>query len=207
MRLKILAICLFAAVTALAQSSEADQVKACFRGYKSAILEKKGAVAAKFANQNTIDYYEKMRRVSLDADSAKTEDLELLDKILVLVVRHKLLRVDIEPLDGVGFFRYAIDMGMVGEESVKNLEIGVVEVKGNTAIGGITVGGGPTPLAFQFTKEGSWKIDITSIFDVTSTALAQVIQSSGATENEFIFQLLYQLNGESPGDSIWHPMK
>ena len=195
----------FTSLTLQAQQSVETEVQQCFDNYKAAILEGRGEDAARLISQSTEDYYTKMRKVTLNADSAEVSGMGLIDKLLVLIARLKVSRSEMEAMDGIGFFVYAVDEGMVGKESVINLELGNVEVTGNSATGQITVNGQATPLSFTFYREGPWKLDLTSIFDGTSAALNQMVQQSGMAENAFIMLTLQGLTGTYPDPDIWHP--
>jgi len=183
-------------------------VKECFEGYKSSILASKGDEAVKWVDKNTLNYYDKMLKLSISGDSATVNNLGILDKLTVLTVRHRIPKEEVLKMDGNSFFIYAINSGMVGKNSVMTIEIGDIEISGDFAKGQILANGQKASLYFQFNKENNkWKIDITSIFSASIVGLKQVIKNNGLTENDFILNGLEGLTGRRPDLSIWRPLK
>jgi hypothetical protein len=64
----------------------------------------------------------------------------------------------------------------------------------------------PTPLAFGFRKEtGTWKFDLTSIFEISNEAIRMLIDGSGESDNVFIFSMLELAGDRRPDAAIWQP--
>ena len=190
-----------------ANADEAD-VRKSFTGYKSSIMNGQGEEALGWVDSNTLEYYSNMLELSISADSATVNNLDLMDKLMVLTVRHRVPKEKVFSMSGNTFLIYAIDEGMVGKNSVMTLEIGEISVNGNSAQGQVVNNGIAAPLYFEFNKESDgWKIDITSIFGPSSAALKEAIKNFGQTENEFIFQTLEMLTGKPLDQKIWHPLR
>ncbi len=187
--------------------SDEKEVNACFESYKSAILEDRGEDAVNVVSSNTIDYYKKMLDISLYADSAEVAGLNVIDKMTVISVRHRVPPTEIEGMDGRSFFVYAIKNGMVGKNSVMNVEIGEIKVREGFATGQMVNNGQETPIAFSFYNEDGWKIDLSSIFPSTNAGLEQYLTELEITDTEWILQAMEMLTGTPPGDDIWQPMK
>lgn len=207
MRHILICIIFLASNCLFAQTSEQEDVKACFQEYKSAILEDRGADAAEVVSKSTIEYYETMLGIALNADSAVVDGLGITDKVTVFTIRHKIPKSDVSDLDGKGFFIYAINTGMVGKNTVINIGIGTVNVDNNFATGQLVTSGQESPMYFQFEKENGWKLDITSLFTASNTVLSQMVANSGMNQNDFLFQIMQSLTGRYPDESIWQPMK
>jgi hypothetical protein len=203
-----LLIAIFPVISFGQSGNDIQMIKNTFSNYKKSILASDGSEAVKWVDTKTVVYYGKMLQASLHADSAQVQNLGLMDKLIVLIVRHKVPKNEIEKMNGNEFFVYAINQGMVGKNSVMNIEIGEVKVNNNFANGQIMSGGQKSPLFFQFNKEeGQWKIDITSLFPASTAGLKKVISDNGMTENDFIFKTLEMLTGSAVGNEIWQPMK
>lgn len=186
---------------------ETEAVKTCFDTYKAALLAGSGTEAVAVIDQNTLDYYRAILDHTLRSDSATVAGLNFMDKLIVIRVRDLMTFTEVSALDENSFFVYAVDNGMIGKEGVANLELGTVELNGSSAKGQVIAGGQPAPIYFDFhNEEGLWKIDLTSIFGISQAALQTVIEDSGMTENEFIFQILEMLNGKQPGIEVWQPL-
>jgi hypothetical protein len=186
------------------REDEAYLVKEAFDNYKSAILNDKGDEAVKYVDSRTLKYYQQIVDLVKNADSAEVVSLPLIDKLMVFSIRHRTSKEEILSFDGKGLLVYAIKSGMVGKNSVANNSIGEVTVDNNFAKGQFIANGQKAPFYFHFYKEDSkWKIDLTSLFPVSSMAVKKMIEESEQDENEFFFSLLENLTGKYPGKEIW----
>ena len=89
----------------------------------------------------------------------------------------------------------------------KETALGEVKLNGDMAKGQIVSGEQITPVYFDFNKEkGVWKIDLTSVFSLgTIGYLGNKCLKSGLKENEYLIQVLEQMNGKKPSTKIWNP--
>lgn len=206
-RITFLALFLIPMLTT-AQQAEEQQVKKTFDNYKSAILNDKGEEAVEQVDTKTIAYYGDIFEKVKTADSLKVDKLSLMDKLIVLVVRHRIPKEEIMKTNGKQLLVTAIKMGMVGKSSVINNEVGTVKVNGDFASGELLVRGQKTPLAFEFHKEnGLWKLDLTAIFPAGEAAFRQMVKQSGEPENEYLLSLIQLTTGKEPGAEVWVPTK
>lgn len=206
-RITFLALFLIPMLTT-AQQAEEQQVKKTFDNYKSAILNDKGEEAVEQVDTKTIAYYGDILEKVKTADSLKVDKLSLMDKLIVLVVRHRIPKEEIMKTNGKQLLVTAIKMGMVGKSSVINNEVGTVKVNGDFASGELLVRGQKTPLAFEFHKKnGLWKLDLTAIFPAGEAAFRQMVKQSGEPENEYLLSLIQLTTGKEPGAEVWVPTK
>ena len=172
-------------ISAFGQKSEEELVRKAFDSYKSAILNDKGEEAVKFVDSRTIKYYNDVLDLVKNADSSKVETLSILDKLMVFSIRHRTSKEDILSFDGKTLLIYAIKSGMVGKNSVVNNSIGEVTIDGNFAKGQFVVNGQKAPFYLHFYKEEQqWKMDLTSLFTVSTSAFKKMADDSGQNENE-----------------------
>lgn len=189
------------------QKSEEKLVQKAFDNYKTAILNDKGEEAVRYVDSRTINYYSDILDLVKTADSTKIETLSILDKLMVFSVRHRTSIENVLSFDGESLLVYAIRSGMVGKNSVANNSIGEVEIENDFAKGQFIANGQKAPFYFHFYKEnGQWKIDLTSLFQVTTMALGKMADDSGQGQNEYIFSLLEMITGKQPGAEIWKPI-
>lgn len=183
------------------------KVENSFSGYKAAILEGKGKEAIKWVDQNTLDYYEKILEIAKSGDKATVQNLGLLDKWTVLSVRHRIPREEVLNMDGRSFFIYAVDEEFIGKKSVRDVEIGEIEVNGKTARGKIITEGDFDPMYFDFHKEGNkWKIDLTSLYPVSEAELEKARERNAKPDDEFILEILRMMTRKEPAPNIWDPL-
>lgn len=192
----------------IARQTEEQQVKKTFDAYKSAILNDKGEEAVEQVDTKTIAYYGDILEKVKTADSATVDKLSLMDKLMILVIRHRISKEEIMTTNGKQLLVTAIKMGMVGKSSVINNEVGVVKVNGHFASGELLVRGQKTPLAFEFHKEnGVWKLDLTAIFPAGEAAFRQMVKQSGEPENDYLLSLIKLTTGKEPGAEVWVPAR
>jgi hypothetical protein len=190
------------------QSDDSQLIKNTFSNYKKSVLEGNGTEAAKWVDSKTLTYYSKMLQAAVYADSAEVQNLELLDKLIVLSARHRVPKSEILNMQHNDFFVYSIDKGMISKGTVLTVEIGEVNVDGVAANGKLISDGQVSPLFFQFAKEeGQWKLNITSLFPVSNAGLKKRISDNEMTEDEFIFKTLERLTGRPVGKEIWKALK
>lgn len=188
--------------------NQEDLVKEAFNNYKSSILNDKGKDAVNYVDTNTIKYYEKILELVKNANHKEISSLSLLDKVMVVLIRHTISKEDILSFDGRKLLIYAIENGMVGKDSVMNNSIGKVSVDQNFAKGEMLVNGKKSSVYSHFYKEnGVWKVDLTSIFDVSNMAFKKMVEESGETEDDFIFLIIESSSGKKPNSNIWEPLK
>ena len=189
-------------------NNEDKLIRETFENYKSAILSDKGEEAFNYVDSRTLDYYTKIIDLVKKADKTEIEGLSLMDKMMVLSIRHRAPKEAIVSFDGKGLFVYAIEQGMVGKDSVMNNEIGEVSVQGDFAKGQLLVNKTASPLYFHFYKQdGNWKVDLSSIFPDANLALQQIIKDTGLSEEDYIFSSLETLTSKKPGEEIWEKIE
>ncbi len=188
---------------AVAQNDEKLIVKT-FEHYKSAIMNGRGEEAVKFVDSRTIRYYSYIVEMVKHADSLKVCSLQLIDRIMVFSIRHRATKNEILSFNGKSLLAYSIKEGMIIKNSVSNVNIGEITISGDMAKGRFLINGKEAPLYFSFYKEeGAWKLNLISQFSNSDASLKKLIRSSGQTENEYIFSLLYKLSNRKPRPEIW----
>lgn len=186
---------------------DVEDIQKTFTGYKTAILQKNGTDAIKYVDKTTIDYYAKMLDFAININSKELQELSLLDKLMVLSLRHRATFNDLNSFNGETLLIWAINSGMIGEESVKNTTLGKIEIEGYKAKGQFINNGQITPFYYKFVKPGeSWKIDLTSIFAISERGLNQLARQQNMTHQEFIFYILEIGTGKEVNPNIWYKM-
>lgn len=192
--------------TVTAQVNDEESIKKNFEKYLSAMGNGKGEEAAGQVDSHTIQYYNHIAELARDADSLKVESLSLMDKIMVLLVRHRVPKEDLLKFDGKALFMYAIDNGMINKGSVVPLKLETVIVDKDTAKGQINFKEVDYPLYLNFYKEeGQWKYDLTSSFAIAMPALQKYVDELG--EKFLINMMLHADKQKIPDPYIWRPVR
>ncbi len=186
-------------------SPEEPAVKSCFANYKKAITSSNGDAAAAEVDANTISYYSRMLTHTLELSADQTKALGLMDKLIVLMARHRIPADELRAMDGKAFFVYAVDHGWTGD--VGNIQLGAVSVTGNTAKAEHLLGNQKSGIYWGFNKEGGkWKIDLTSNMTELQKILKQTIAQQGMGDDEFLFIAITEGNPDQIKDTIWNPV-
>jgi hypothetical protein len=206
---KLILVQFFALYAVLSANAQHDTtlIKACFAGYKNAILSDKGSEAVGFVDSRTVKYYADILQKTKTLDSIGVDKLPIMDKLTILMLRYRATKEEIMKLDGKSLLEFAIGRGMVGKSSVQQISLGEVKITGDSASAQVMVGENATPLSYKFYKEESaWKMDITCVLPEGNKALKQVIKDSGQPENEFLEMVIGNVTGAEPLNDIWKPM-
>ena len=183
------------------------QIHDCFYSYKRAILEDKGDEAFQCLDKRTRDYYAKILQLVKTANRDEVEQLPLMDKMQILIMRNNVPKSELLSMTGDELLIYAINHGMVGKNGTSNLEAGPITVEGDFGKMEIVVREKNSGLTYHFYKEdGQWKLDLTSSFSMAKVAMNTVIQQSGQSENDFIFNMIRLTSRTKPNDDIWEPI-
>ena len=134
-------------------------------------------------------------------------NLPLLDKLMIVRLRHELSPDQLSAMDGGSLLAYAIGKGWVGDASVQRGGLGSIKVSGVTATATMTLGGKPTParLVFRRGKRG-WLIDLMPLLAGAEPALQQLKQKSGLSEEELVLKMIEEATGRPVPASVWRPV-
>lgn len=193
-------------ITVVAQEKDEELVRKNFESYSNALINGKGEEAVNYVDSHTLQYYNDIVEQARDADSLKVESLPLLDKIMVLLVRHRVTKEDLLKFDGKALFIYAINNGMIDKNGPTNLKLGTVTIEKDTAKGQISFKGVEYPVYLNFYKEiGQWKYDLTSSFAMGKTALQKYADEFG--EKLLINMMLNADKEHKPSPTIWRAVR
>ena len=203
----IAVLCLLLVLSAHGQDTEEKKVYECFKRYKALILLGKGEEAFELIDSNTYRYFEQTLKASIYADRKAVEALPLIDRLSVLLVRHRIPAEELLTMTGREYFVQSVKQGMFGKNSLAAIELGKTEVTGTSARAQIIRDLEDTDMWFRFFKEkGNWKLDLTSLFEPTTLGLLAGLAKEGMSENEFIFAIL-ESTGKPVTEEIWMPLK
>ena len=185
-----------------------SDVHATFKTYKKAILEGDGAAAYRAIDQNTRDYYDRLLADSHSATKQQIEKMGLIDKMQIIVMRHRVPKDQLLAMDGKALFIHAVDKGYVGKDGASKLDIGKVTATGKFANAVAVVGGVETPLRLHFHQEADgWKLDVAQMSKLGEAVFLKLAKDSGMSENDYIFYLVRIVSGKPVQDSVWEPLK
>lgn len=184
---------------------ETTDILNIFTSYKEAIRQGNGIKALACVDSNTINYFSRMLNEALDASAEDLEEKPFVDKFLIVSLRHHSGKRELSSFDGKTALVWAVDSGMIGVETVRQMSIGKISINGNLAKGQYVHKGIPLPLYYLFIKEGSnWKLDLTSMFNISGKLALQIAKNQNLSEKELIFFILEMLSGNKVNPNTWH---
>jgi hypothetical protein len=204
----LLAVATCGIASCSSRSPEAPAVEKTFADYRQAILDKNGDAAADLVAPATIAEYQKYRDLALKGDEQTVKNLPITGRTNVLMMRHRVGKDLLKPMDGKKIVAYAVDQNWIGKEGVQRAGVTDVVVSGSTATAKVTVDGKKSEEMFHFVKhDGKWTIDLLPSFPRADTVFQKLAADSGKSENAFLFDVLTLLSGRPVTDEIWKPLE
>ena len=207
----ILALFVFGFVfpfTVLSAVSEENNILNVFNAYKRALKTKNGVQAATLVSTQTMNYYENLRKNVLDANAEEMKTLPIMEAMTVLILRHHLSASELRRMDGKQLFIHSVNQGWVSENSVENVRLGEVTVKGNVAIANVISRGKKRKNMFPFSKQqGAWKLDLGVMMNdmgrEMDAGFRRLAQTNGMSEQELVEVLVEKATGMKVTSELW----
>lgn len=178
----------------------------CFAAYKGAILAQQGETAVGHLSRSTIDEYQNYVNLSLTADREEIAELSFINRMQVILMRHRIPLETLRELDGRSAIVFAVDRDWIGKDAVIRTELGDVSVYNDRATAEVAIGGQKAPTRFQFRREnGKWKFDLLSVLRDSNSAMKRAAEQAGMDEDQFLFSITESVTGKKIDESIWTP--
>src|SRR5262245_51308076 len=163
-----------------------DAVLSTFKAYQAALLKKDGARCVALVDGATIDYYQRMRDLAVMGRASDIKKLSLMDKVVVIRMRHQMPLAQLKRMDGAGALAYGLAEGWTASK-VAHAVPGAIEINGDTASGAFLVDGRPTSTRMGLRHErGAWRISLLSVFHASNFLFSKMQKESGLSEDDFV---------------------
>ena len=188
--------------------SDASRINETYAAYRKALLNNEGNLAYSFVDQRTRNYWDALFHKVVYANKKEILELGLVDKMAIIFARHLIPRSLLLSMNGQTYFEYLVNQGWVGKNSVSNLVLGDLGISRNFAIGKTVINAKNAPFHLHFYQEdGTWKIDVTQLQKIGGTALIQLQEESGKTEEGFIFYIVKIITGRrADRETVYLPL-
>lgn len=194
-----------------ATTPTADQtpaVKAAYDNYRKAALDKNGDAAAAVVAKPVLDFYVDAAKKALTATDTDLAGTPATTRIVVYTLRAEFEPDVLRAASGRELVKFAIDQGLISEQSVTNFELGAVTVTGDSAQGEAIRRGQQTPLKYAFTREnGEWKLDLMPLLDMGNGALEDLAKQRQTTVDKLIDATLAQKYGPERVKELHQPLE
>lgn len=217
---KIISItfCLFASmISVFAQETEDPKIDVekakkeiinVFNTYKNALQKNDSNTAILQLDKSSFTYYEDILNTSLRADEAQINQLEVLDRLMVLTIKHKLSKDQLLKMNGKDLLVYALENDIINNNRVETMGIGEIDVRGEIAYGQFLQNNNNIALYLGFSYDQSqWRLDVTSLAEPTGFAIRKLVEMQNKDENEVIIMMIESSTpGRKVSKDIWKPL-
>ena len=184
-------------------ATEAQAVRAVLRGYVDAVLRHDGTAATQAVSRGTRAYYAHMRELAMTAPEAKVRALPLMDRLSVLMYRHRVPADVLRTLTGEdAAFAYTVSEGWVARTANgQPSATAPVFVGGDRAV----VRDGVVDVQ-MVREEGAWRWDMMPIIRAVSAQMAANLPA-GMKEDDFVLYVLSTATGSPVSPTVWQPVQ
>ncbi|MCI0378867.1 MAG: hypothetical protein L0215_14770 [Gemmataceae bacterium] len=191
-----------------ASKLESQAVAKAFEEYRSALLNQDGKAAVACVSSTTLKMYQEYRDLAVSGDEQTIKNLSMINRMQVLLIRHRMDPKLLVPMDGQAVFAHGVDQNWIGKNSVVRAGLQDIAVSGPRATARVTAEGKPTRELFHFVKEGDrWTLDLVPTIKATDQVLQLAARNKGMKENVFLFSVISSLSGRRVTDAIWLPLE
>jgi hypothetical protein len=183
-------------------AAEAEAVRSVLQRYLQAVRRHDGAAAAQAVSRDTRAYYARMRDLSITAPEATVRALPLIDRVSVLMYRHRVPAGVLRTLTGDSAFAHTVSDGWV--DATANWQpSATAPVFGNGDRAIVREGGMDVQMVRE---EGAWRWDMTPVIQAASTQFTATIPA-GMTQDEFVLLVLRSATGRPASPTVWQPVQ
>jgi len=190
-------------------AGEAAAVADVFARYKAALIAGDGATAQSLVDAATLDTFERLRMLALSGARDEIEDLSFVERLLVVSMRAALERDEIATMDLAALIETALGEGWISPQTLAQLDIGEVEVAGDSARARAVSGlqppasqqsaegaEGEVELFYRFVREqGRWKFQFASLIETLDALVDELTATLGTDQDQLIFMLVESFTG------------
>jgi hypothetical protein len=145
--------------------------------------------------------------LALTATEQQLSSSPLSERLAVYTMRAVLDPSTLRAASSRDVVKSAFDKGLVGEKGLANLELGAIETDGDKASAEAISRGQKSTLRFQFTREdGTWKIDLRPLLELTDQAFAEAAKQRNMTPEQMVDQTLLAMYGPAKAAEVRKPL-
>jgi hypothetical protein len=180
--------------------AEAEAVRDVVRQYQDAVRRRDGAAAARLVTADTRAFYGRMRDMAVSAPEAQVRAAPLIERISILMYRHRVPAEELRALPADSAFAYTIRSGWVtamdGDEFAA--QAAVYGEGDRAALRNM----GDT---FFVREDGAWRWDMLPLILGASEEFGEGLETP-EEQDEFTMLVLRMSNGREPSPEIWKPI-
>jgi hypothetical protein len=206
----LIVLCALLATTAAcsSSSSKADSpasVAASYSAYTKAVSAKSGQAAADLLTQSSLQYYDRMRTLALDANAATLARQRLIDQLGVLTMRAALDPAVLRKASPHDIIQTGVEKGLISSGQLATSGLQQIRVNGDTATAVLKSSTGSSPIRFH-REDGRWKFEVTSLLDPVESALSAAAAQQKVSANKLIYNVMLGQFGKAKAAQLYKPL-
>lgn len=160
---------------------EREAVREAVRRYAAALKSRDAAAASATVVRETFDLYEDLRRLASTAPRTQLEQLDLMSVMLVLQIRARFVRSELESLDGRTLFERTVEAGLASEVVD---EVALDEVWIDDAGVHAEIRHESEPFVWLRKQDEQWRVDIPTMLRVLGPAIESLARDRVLTDGK-----------------------
>jgi len=189
-------------------NEDATGARQAWEDYLAAASAKDGQKAVVLVTQGSHDYYERMRVSALEADESQLRPMPMMDRLMVLTLRHQLEPSYLRGVTGAQIYSLGVSNGWLAMEEVNGMQFHSVTVNGDKALVAFDLNGKRVPYGFPMQKEnGAWKLDavelLAKVGPIVSAEFSRMAAMMNIPVDEFLVMSLEEAYGKPVSPDIW----
>lgn len=171
------------------------EIQAALDGYAAALADGDGSAALDYVDSGTLELFDDL--LLLAASPIHVDELDYLDALLVLRLRHRFSGVELKDMTASDVFLITVDGDLVFP-SADQIEFDAINLIGDEATGEIS----GSPAMWFALEQGEWKLALGRTFDEYAEILSLTIEAAatqaageGATPTEALLLFVSALEG------------
>jgi hypothetical protein len=192
------------------RAQDEKDILALFEKEKNAEMNGDAKALLDLADRNSIDYFEKIKNISLKSDSLSVRSLNLFDKNMVLTLRGKLTLEVLNAMTSADLFVYYFKSVIGLKSAIEDRIINNLKISGNSACAELNSKAIPFTDVFivKFNKErDDWKYDFTSYFEINNHNLEKMNKMFDTPEDDYLREVLPRKGVTKPYSELWLPLE
>ncbi|HHH49906.1 MAG TPA: hypothetical protein ENK52_02885 [Saprospiraceae bacterium] len=195
--------------SACSSKTDAELITEVFQNYTSAIKNNQGMLAAEYLDQKTLDWFDKLLDMSLNAPKSELQKSNMLSKVTVLSIRQEHSKKEIKALNNKAVFAFALDKDLYHQDSTKQFTIANLKIGNPRAVAAVNINGKEVPgkyIKFLKDKDG-WKLNFAAMINILNDQATGRLVENIPAENRKAIHIVRKLSNKPIKRNIWKPAK
>ncbi|MEL6924505.1 MAG: hypothetical protein AAFO94_10700, partial [Bacteroidota bacterium] len=154
------------------------------------------------------EWYDKLLTMSKESPKSELEKVNYMSKMTVLAIRQQFKKAEIEKLDPMGAFAFAVEKNLYDQDFLKGAAVNNLKIENDKAIAALAKDGkGMKDTFVKFKKEnGAWKVNFAAFINAIDDDATGKLVENIPGENAKALKAVKEMSGKSVKNYIWKPV-